>query len=60
MNKNKLNEFCDAVRAFIKSVASKNEMGNQDAIRQKLIAYKLRAIDICENYTEPYKIKNQS
>lgn len=59
ISKDKLKEFCDAVRAFIKSVAIKNEMGNQEAIRQKLIAYKLRAIDICENYTEPYKIKNQ-
>jgi hypothetical protein len=59
VTKVKLQRFCDAVRDFIKSVASSNEMGNQQAIRQKLIAYKLRAIDFSDNYTESYRVKNQ-
>jgi len=41
MNHEKLEIFCNAVRDFIKSVAINNELGNQDAIRNKLIVYKL-------------------
>ena len=58
ITKEKLNEFCTSVRDFIKSVASNNELGNQAAIRQKLIAYKLRAVDFSDIYTVPYKVKN--
>lgn len=57
MTKEKLGEFCAAVSDFIKSVASNNELDNQAAIRQKLIAYKLRAADIAESYTVMYKTK---
>jgi hypothetical protein len=59
ITKHKLNEFCNSVRGFIKAVASSNELGNQAAIREKLIAYKLRASDIVELYTAPFAIKNQ-
>lgn len=55
----KLMEFCASVRNFIKSIAINNELGNQEAIREKLIAYKLRAIDLVGNYTVPHKVKNQ-
>jgi len=59
MTVEKLSEFCTSVSGFIKAVAIKNELGNQEAIRKKLIGYKLRAIDFTKNYTEAYKIKNQ-
>lgn len=59
ITKVKLSEFCNSVREFIKSIGSSNEIGNQEAIRQKLIAYKLIANDIVENYTAPFTVKNQ-
>ncbi len=59
ITKDKCAEFCNSVREYIKSVASSNELGNQLSIREKLAAYKLRAIDFVENYTEQYKVKNQ-
>ncbi len=55
----KLDKFCSSVRDFIKAIAVNNELGNQEAIRQKLVAYKLRANDFIQNYTESHKIKNQ-
>lgn len=58
MTKETLAEFCSSVRDFIKAVASSNELGNQAAIRQKLIAYKLRATDVVPNYTLPFVSKN--
>ena len=59
ITKEKCAEFCDSVREYIKSIASSNEFGNQSAIRGKLTAYKLRANDFVENYTEPHRVKNQ-
>lgn len=59
VTREKLDQLCASIRDFIKSVASNNELGNQEAIRQKLAAYKLRAADIADMYTEPHKVKNQ-
>ena len=59
ITKEKLRIYCNAVRDFIKSVASKNELGNPEAIREKLIAYELRASDIVEKFTESFYRKNQ-
>lgn len=59
VTKEKLNDFCIAVRGFVKSVSSSNELGNQAAIREKLIAYKLRATDLAENYSVQHSVRNQ-
>jgi hypothetical protein len=59
MTKEKLQEFCSSVRDFIKSISAGNELGNHVAIREKLIVYKLRAIDLEEQYTLKYKVRNQ-
>jgi pyruvate-formate lyase len=55
----KLNEFRKATKEFIKSVATSNELGNQAAIMQKLMACKLRAADFVDNYTIQFTSKNQ-
>lgn len=57
ITKEKMQQFCRSVRDFIMSISSNNEVRNQSAIRDKLIAYKLRAIDFEENYTIKYKVK---
>ena len=59
MTKEKLDIFCKAVKEFISSVAISNELGNQTAIRNKLIAYKLRGTDIVGTYTVSFAVKNQ-
>lgn len=59
MTLEKLREFREAVRDFIKAVASSNEIGNAVAIRQKLIAAKLRASDIVDIYTVPFRVKSR-
>ena len=59
MTKEKLDNFCKAVKEFISSVATNNELGNQTAIRQKLISYKLRGMDIVDYYTVSFMVKNQ-
>lgn len=59
MTADKLAVFNESVSAFIKAIAINNELGNQKAIREKLIGYKLRFSDLVENYTEAYKVKNQ-
>lgn len=58
ITKEKLAKFCSSVRDFIKAISSNNELGNPESIRQKLIAYKLRAGDLIDNYTSSYKVKN--
>ncbi|MCW4236081.1 MAG: hypothetical protein N0E58_07430 [Candidatus Thiodiazotropha endolucinida] len=58
ITKDKLKEFRHAAKEFIKSVATNNELGNQEAIRQKLIAYKLRAIDFVDTYTVQFTTRN--
>lgn len=60
MTKEKLDEFCKSVHDFIKSICSNYELGNQVAIREKLIAYKLRAVDLEDSYTVKYQVRNQS
>ncbi|MCC7213167.1 MAG: DEAD/DEAH box helicase family protein [Candidatus Brocadia sp.] len=60
ITKEKLSAFCTSVRDFIKSVASNNELSNQEAIRRKLLTYKLRSSDFVENFTEPHKVKTQT
>ncbi|MEZ5594255.1 MAG: DEAD/DEAH box helicase family protein [Gammaproteobacteria bacterium] len=54
-----LTKFRQAVKEFIKSVATNNELGNQAAIRKKLVAYKLRAADFVDIYTAPFTVKNR-
>ncbi len=58
ITKKELDKFCSSVRDFIKAISSNNELGNPESIRQKLIAYKLRAGDLIDNYTINYKVKN--
>lgn len=58
ITKKKLQNFCKSTLEFIKSIATKNELGNQTAIRQKLIAYNLRASDFVPTYTLTFTIKN--
>jgi len=58
MTVDKLKAFCSAVDAFITAIAGKNELGNQNAIREKLVAYRLRPVDFVEMYTEPHRVKN--
>jgi hypothetical protein len=60
ITREKLVAFRNAVRDFITSIAANNEMGNEAAIREKLIAYKLRAIDIVPIYTKAHTVRNQS
>lgn len=55
----KLQQFCDSINSFISSVAVNNELSNQDAIRQKLVVNKLRAVDFVAQYTEFYTVRNQ-
>jgi len=58
ITKEKLKEFCSAVDSFITSIAGNNELGNPNAIREKLIAYRLRPADFVEMYTEKHRVKN--
>lgn len=58
ITKEKLNEFRRATKEFIKAVATSNELGNQAAIRKKLIAYRLRAADFVDTYTMQFTTKN--
>jgi len=55
INQENLSSLKSAIRDFIKSVATNNELSNPAQIRNKLIAYKLRASDIVQNYTSAYK-----
>lgn len=57
MTKATLDALCSSIKEFIKSIASNNELGNQAAIRQKIIAYKLRGQDIVERYTTNFVSK---
>ncbi len=59
INQEKLEQFCKSVQGFITAVASTNQLANTAEIQSKLIAYKLRASDVVDTYTVPYKIKNQ-
>ena len=59
MTKDKLDEFVKSVRLFINSICSNNEISNQVAIREKLIAYKLRAGDFEDNYSVKYQVRCQ-
>lgn len=59
MDKQKLQVFCDAVREFITSIAVNNEISDVAAIRKKIIFYKLRAIDFCDNYTSSFRSKSR-
>ena len=59
ITKQKLNDFRQAAKEFIKSVATSNELGNQAAIRQKLIAYRLRATDFVDAYTVQFTSKSR-
>lgn len=57
ITKENLNVLCVSIKEFIKSIAANNELENVGAIRNKLISYKLRSIDIVENYSVPHKLK---
>lgn len=58
ITKDKLDEFRQAAKEFIKSVATKNELSNHAVIREKLIAYELRAADFVNTYTVLLTAKN--
>ena len=57
MNRDKLDLFHKAVSSFIKAVATSNELGSPSAIREKLIAFRLRASDFVETYTVPFSVR---
>lgn len=59
MTKDKLSALCEAVKQFIKSVATNNELSNPEAITRKLSAYKLQASDIVDLYTVSFTVENQ-
>lgn len=59
VNREKLDQFCKSVQEFITAVASTNQLANQTEIRNKLIAYRLRASDIVDTYTISHRVKNQ-
>lgn len=57
VTKEKLKSFCDSVDAFVTSVALNNQLGNQAAIRDKLVAHNLRPNDFIPMYTEAFRVK---
>ena len=54
-----LNKFKTAVRSFIRAIATNNELASPEAIRAKLITYKLRGSDIVEQYTRSFRVKSK-
>ena len=58
VTKDGLNRLIEAFKNFIISLSANNELGNSTAIRDKLIAYKLRGVDIVTNYTSNYSVRN--
>ena len=56
INEQKLQELRQNALNFFESISTNNEIGNVDAIRQKLETYKLRGQDIVEYYTVPFKV----
>lgn len=58
INGDGLNRFIESFKNFIKSLAANNELGNSPAIREKLIAYRLRGSDIANNYTSNFSVRN--
>jgi hypothetical protein len=59
ITKEKLEKFCSAVNSFISSIATGNELSNQEVIRQKIIANKLRSNDFIDQYTDFHTVRNQ-
>lgn len=58
ITKDKLEAFCTAVDNFITSIASNSELANHQAIRDKLVAFKLRQVDFVDAYTMSFRVKN--
>lgn len=52
---NELTKFRDAIRDFIKAIASNDELSNPTAIREKLITHKLRSGDFVTQFTTSFK-----
>lgn len=58
IDNNKLGLLVKAFSEFIRAISKKNELTNSAAIREKLISYRLRGIDIVKFYTKKYSIRN--
>ncbi|WP_031482029.1 DEAD/DEAH box helicase family protein [Maridesulfovibrio frigidus] len=53
-----LDNFKTSVRDFIKAISVSNELASPEAIRAKLIAYKLRGSEIVSHYTRAFRVRN--
>lgn len=60
ITEDKLKEFCRSVKDFIQSIASENDLGNHEAIRNKIINYNLQAALLVKTYTVKFTKKNNS
>ena len=58
INAEKLDELKNNVEQFFISIAANDELNNPNAIRDKLISYKLRSIDIVDIYTVAFTKKS--
>jgi len=55
ITKDKIEQFAITIKNFVKSVAIDNKINDRDSINELLIYYKLRPIDIINNYTKHFK-----
>ncbi|WP_431651466.1 DEAD/DEAH box helicase [Enterobacter roggenkampii] len=54
MDAEKLSYFKSNIQSFFNALVANNELGNIDAIRQKLAFFKLQSTDLVEQYTKPF------
>lgn len=54
MDQDKLSTFKKSFSDFINSIIFNNEIGNVEAVRNKLSFHKLQYTDIIDNYTKPF------
>ena len=57
INREKLNLLCESISEFVRSLCVDSKIYNDQAIREKLIFYKLRTDDFLGNYTTEYVVK---
>lgn len=55
INAQKLQELRNNALSFFESISTNNEINNIDAIREKLVTYKLQGQDIIQHYTVPFR-----
>tara|TARA_Y100000310_G_scaffold14871_1_gene14936 strand:- start:2473 stop:4953 length:2481 start_codon:yes stop_codon:yes gene_type:complete len=55
MNAERLEELRNNALSFFETISTNNEINNTDAIREKLITYKLQGRDIVQYYTVPFR-----